>query len=555
MTAFHEAFHLAKLTVPIAIMGSGWILMKISDASIVGHLGADALETAAISDLYVNCFLYLLQGRVLAALVAQAIGAGNPRMAGAWFMVSLTVLLPIMIFVLVCTTLSGVVFPFLGIPQHLLSGIYIFTLISSAGIPPLTYFMQLSVFLAARKLTTVVSVVTALTFVLNLAIAIPAVHGTPFKQLLPLLGLPPFEGFGLYACPAATTAVTIFCALALQTLASRLRYFDDVWPEDSGNHVQLVDDDTEIDPMDGVELDAPLSNHVSTRPPPATLTPRATVTRKNGTWDALRVGFRSVTLERAGVFAKLYLPAALSSVNDYWRVAAVGAVAGSVDTETIAVFHVSYRVVWLALIAVSSLGSAISIRVGGYLGAGDHAAARRAATVGVTMTVLIASTAALCVILCGDITARLFVDDDSIVSRFSDSRVGIAAMVFGVTASVGFEKLLIALGKTRQVLVCGLIGSWVLHLPCVLLLVYLYRRDTSSVFIGAAVGNGALVALLATAASLTDWEAAAASARRKNEVIPAVELIIDPCDDCPAAPVDEGADVPVDPTVAPHSRS
>ena len=54
-------------------------------------------------------------------------------------------------------------------------------------------------------------------------------------------------------------------------------------------------------------------------------------------------------------YVKIYVPAAVVSASDWWRVAAIGAVALTLGEKDLAVFNSSYRLLWLANIFNGSL--------------------------------------------------------------------------------------------------------------------------------------------------------------------------------------------------------
>lgn len=66
--------------------------MKTTDSALLGHVNADALAAAALSDLWTMCTAVFIQGRILSVLCGAAVGAGNPKLAGIYLQVSYFVL-------------------------------------------------------------------------------------------------------------------------------------------------------------------------------------------------------------------------------------------------------------------------------------------------------------------------------------------------------------------------------------------------------------------------------------------------------------------------------
>lgn len=75
-------------------------------------------------------------------------------------------------------------------------------------------------------------------------------------------------------------------------------------------------------------------------------------------------------------YVRIYLPAAVVSASDWWRVAAIGAVALTLGEKDLAVFNSSYRLLWLANIFNGSLSGAAAVKLGIALGAGRPKRAR-----------------------------------------------------------------------------------------------------------------------------------------------------------------------------------
>lgn len=81
-TRLHDAYDTVVLGVPIFLAMLSWIGMKTTDSALLGHVSADALAAAALSDIWTMCTAVFIQGRVLGVLIGAAVGAGNPKLAG-----------------------------------------------------------------------------------------------------------------------------------------------------------------------------------------------------------------------------------------------------------------------------------------------------------------------------------------------------------------------------------------------------------------------------------------------------------------------------------------
>jgi MATE family multidrug resistance protein len=87
-----ELVEMASLALPLAVSFFCRMGMASTDSAFVGHIN-DAeytaqtyLAAAVLSDMCVNVFMVppLAFNQVLNALVGQAVGSGNPKMAGVW---------------------------------------------------------------------------------------------------------------------------------------------------------------------------------------------------------------------------------------------------------------------------------------------------------------------------------------------------------------------------------------------------------------------------------------------------------------------------------------
>jgi len=92
-----EMWEMASLGLPLAVSFFCRMGMASTDSSFVGHINDGGytpetyLAAAVLSDMCVNCFMVppLAFNQVLNALVGQAVGSGNPKMAGIWLQQSM----------------------------------------------------------------------------------------------------------------------------------------------------------------------------------------------------------------------------------------------------------------------------------------------------------------------------------------------------------------------------------------------------------------------------------------------------------------------------------
>merc|ERR1719152_427804 len=84
--------------------------------------------------------------------------------------------------------------------------------------------------------------------------------------------------------------------------------------------------------------------------------------------------------------------------------------------------------------------------------------------------------------------------------------------------AVVLEGLLMTTGRTRTVLVVGVIGSWCGQVPIVALLVSFWQRSLCAVYLGVSAGYLLLCALLSLSLLRLDWDLLAREAEARAGV-------------------------------------
>jgi MATE family multidrug resistance protein len=165
------------------------------------------------------------------------------------------------------------------------------------------------------------------------------------------------------------------------------------------------------------------------------------------TWD----GFdrANVNRERILEYSKVYVPAALSSASDWWRVTVIGFIASTLGTMELAVFSVSYRIFWMTLTLVGALGSALGVRLSLYMGSGHVSKAKEALRVASLLCLTILFVSSAFVFWNVRSIAKIFSDDVAVVDTFADNALPLTLMLIFMNFSVYLERILTALGKTK----------------------------------------------------------------------------------------------------------
>ena len=156
-----------------------------------------------------------------------------------------------------------------------------------------------------------------------------------------------------------------------------------------------------------------------------------------------------------------------------------------------------------------------------FLGANDAAAARRGVGAGLATALILLAVLALVVAAIPRQLGSIFSADPKILDTFETVRLPLATTIFTMNAAVVGERVPMAMGRTRAILIVGLVGSWVGQVPAVLLCVNFWRRDLVGVYTGVSIGYGLVSALLFGLIFLTDFGKYAREAQERSEVVPA----------------------------------
>ena len=403
------------------------------------------------------CSQVSMQTGVLGILCASAVGAGNPKLAGVYLQVSLAVLTPVMLAIAVCWWYTEAFWlnPALSTTAPMLAHMAgYYARVLSLSLPIEMVTGQIRQFFASQMILHPEANAAIVALVGNLVLGFILVLGIPGSS---------FDGFGFTACPWVTAGVDYIQGAALIGI---------YWC--------------------GQQLHRPA-------------------------WDGW-AWTTAVTGERVLRFLELYVPAALATASDFWRVAVIGLVAARLGPSHVAVFHTSYRIIWIVLIIVSALASAAGIQATTRLGQMNAKGAKQAAWVGIEMGGAVVAVAGLLVYIKIEWFARIFTSDPALLALFVEARLPLVITLVTMNMSVALEKVPYSMGRTREVFWYGFIASWLFQVPGVYFCTLHWRADIVGVFSGMAIGYTALMFIYGTLVINCEWEKHAKEARERSEM-------------------------------------
>jgi MATE family multidrug resistance protein len=447
-----DAHDTLLLGIPIFLAMLSWVGMKTTDSALLGHVSAEALAAAALSDLWTMCTAVLLQGRILSVLCGSAVGAGNPKLAGIYLQVSYYVLAHLVIFVFIAWFMTEQVWLWLGSDPHTSQMAGYYSRMLAWSLPAQMLFGQLQQFFSSQRIMHPEVTASSVALILNL------VFGLLFVLGIPIPGL----GYGFTACPIVTTAVTYVQLFILYYVYIHIqRLHEPCW----------------------------------------------------GGWN-----YKEITWQRIRIFCDLYIPAALGTASDFWRVGVVGLMAAKLGEEVVAVFNTSYRIMWIVLILVSALSSAASIKMTQRLGKMDHKGAQQAGEVGVVMSAAILGVIAFLVYWKIRWFGRIFTNEESFLELFESARLPFTLTLVLMNLSVAIERIPMSMGRTKEVFWLGFVASWGFQVPAVYLCTTYWRDDLVGLYWGMTIGYFALALLYGVIVFTSDWRRYAELSRERSEM-------------------------------------
>ncbi len=201
-----ELRRLFALAVPIAATQLGNMTLGVVDVLMLGRVDREALDAAALGNLWMMGILVLGTGVVLGLdpLVAQAHGAGDGRRLGLLLQRGIVVALLVSVPVVLLWAVTGPALELLGQAPHLAAEAQRYAMVQLPGAPAILVYAAMRAYLQGRGIAGPALVVVTAANLLNLAADAWLIFGG--------LGVP---ALGVVGAGLATGIVRVFMVAAM----------------------------------------------------------------------------------------------------------------------------------------------------------------------------------------------------------------------------------------------------------------------------------------------------------------------------------------------------
>jgi len=215
-----ELQELMKISFPVGIATLARIALFSTDSAYIGHLGDAQLSAATlvnvVKDIASNfCFGFAY---VLNQVGSQAIGAGNPKLAGNWLQLCLVLCTISAIPVIIVFYFGGNILEWFNTDEDVLSNARLYAHYACMIYLPAVIYMALRQFFQAAQIVVPATIVSLLTIGLNILL----------NQVL-VDGIGGFRGLGIRGSPLATVASYVFQISVFMSIMICKGYFSKYW--------------------------------------------------------------------------------------------------------------------------------------------------------------------------------------------------------------------------------------------------------------------------------------------------------------------------------------
>mmetsp|Transcript_28048 Transcript_28048/g.85693 ORF Transcript_28048/g.85693 Transcript_28048/m.85693 type:complete len:595 (-) Transcript_28048:65-1849(-) len=511
-----ECLALLRLSVPLGFTSAARIGQLLTDQAILGHLrGPSGAPTAVYLDASSLALLWMnltngvvVRGVCSAAgvLVAQALGARAPDVAGIWVTLALLFTLASSVMVAGLWFLTPVLLGAFISDKHAVSLAAQYARLSVGWLLPTQWLEVLNATLSAQEI------------VLPQLLVYPCFLGlNGLLNWLFVLRL----GLGFKGSPLGTTSTRIGMLLSMMLLSMVLpRCCDGCCRDTHHNHrtiptapsANLTLPQSAAQPLcpteDGEVLDVAAK-------------PKEKLRLRLISPASLR---KSVRSQRIRTFLKQTLPTLLSTLLEEIQLEAVGLLAGRLGVIAMST-HSSMLMTFFWLTApMYGLVRATSIRTSHHLGAGSPHVARQVAMLGYACCCGLAMLVSLTLLLTRNLIGAIFSSDAAVITMTAEITPIVAGAYILVGIFYGSVATLNGQGRPLPVALAFLLGAFLIS-PCAGY-VLAERLDCCSgvalrgIWLGLIAGYFVTSTLVLVAVCRSDWNELSLRAIARNESIP-----------------------------------
>lgn len=215
-----ELKELMKISFPVGIATLARLAIYSTDTAFLGHLGDAQLSAATLSDVVKDIASNFSLGfaYVLNQICSQAIGAGNPKLAGNWLQLCLVLTAISSIPVIVLFYFSGDILTLFIDDKDVITDGRIYAHVAFLIYLPAVMYMALRQFFQAAQIVIPATIVSLLTIGVNILL----------NQVL-VNGMGGFGGMGLTGSPLATLCAFFFQISTFLGIMIYMEYFKKYW--------------------------------------------------------------------------------------------------------------------------------------------------------------------------------------------------------------------------------------------------------------------------------------------------------------------------------------
>jgi len=215
-----ELKELMKISFPVGIATLARLAIYSTDTAFLGHLGDAQLTAATLSDVIkdIASNFPLGFGYVLNQVCSQAIGAGNPKLAGNWLQLCLVLTAISSIPVIVLFYFSGDIVKVFINDKDVVADGRIYAHVAFLVFLPAVIYMALRQFFQAAQIVIPATIVSLLTIGVNILL----------NQVF-VKGIAGFGGLGIKGSPLATLCAFFFQISTFLSIMIYMGYFKKYW--------------------------------------------------------------------------------------------------------------------------------------------------------------------------------------------------------------------------------------------------------------------------------------------------------------------------------------